>query len=163
MTTTRAPGSGEPVGQDAAFQVAPELFLHVIRHAVAHGIGLVGQGQVGLQVFPDDTVQRGGLGAAPTIGPGMGAAWRRPRRGCGPPRLSRSGSGLCGHQRRLTPEWSEAVRLAANEVFRLGRRNGSRGTSILRRRSSSAGSASAANCLCSLPSGDLCGPESQNG
>ena len=59
--------------QDAAGEVASELLLHVIGYAVAHGIGTVGQGEVGLQVFPDDAVQGGGLGPAPTIGPGMGA------------------------------------------------------------------------------------------
>jgi hypothetical protein len=46
--------SGEPMSQDSTPQVAPELLFHVIRHAVAHGIGFVGQGEVGLQVFPND-------------------------------------------------------------------------------------------------------------
>jgi hypothetical protein len=72
-TTTRAPSPRESVGQDAALQIAPKLLFHVIRHTVAHGVGLVGQGEVGLQVFPDDAVQRGGLGAAPAIGLSMGA------------------------------------------------------------------------------------------
>jgi hypothetical protein len=67
-----------------------------------HGIGLVGQGEVALQVFPDDAMQRGGLGAASrgesrsvstrrrakAWGGGMGErvppqeswAWRRPWR-----------------------------------------------------------------------------------
>ena len=70
----------------------------MVRHAIAHGIGLVGQ--VGLQVFPDDTVQRGGLGAAPAIGLGMGGGgW--PGRWCGPPGLSVSGAGLGGHRQPL--------------------------------------------------------------
>jgi hypothetical protein len=76
----RAPGSGEPMSQDAALEVAPELLLHVIRHAVAHGahgVGFVGQGQVGLQLFPYDAVERGALWPAPAIGLGMGAG-RRP-------------------------------------------------------------------------------------
>jgi hypothetical protein len=68
-----ASGPSEPVGQDAALEVAPELLFHVIRHAFAHGIGLVGQGEVGLQVFPDDAVQGSGLGAAPPVRLGMGA------------------------------------------------------------------------------------------
>ena len=62
------------MGQDPATQVAPELLFHVIRHPVAHGIGVVGQGEESLQVVPDDTVERGGLGPAPTIGLGMGDA-----------------------------------------------------------------------------------------
>ena len=49
----------------------------MIRHAVAHGVGLIGQGEVGLQVLANDAVERGGLGTAPTIGLGMGAG-RRP-------------------------------------------------------------------------------------
>ena len=63
------------MGQDAALQIAPELLFHVVRYPVAHrahGIGLIiDQGEVGLQVFPDDAVQDGGFGA-PTIGLGMG-------------------------------------------------------------------------------------------
>jgi hypothetical protein len=66
-------GSPERSGGHAALEVVPELLFHAIRHAVAHGVGLVGQGEVGLQVFPDEAVQRGGLGATPTIGLGMGA------------------------------------------------------------------------------------------
>jgi hypothetical protein len=97
VPATRASGPCKAVGQDAASQIASELFLHMIRHAVAHGIGLVGQGQVGLQVFPDDAVQRGGLGAAPTIGLGTGAG-RWPGWWCGPPGLPVSASGLCGHR-----------------------------------------------------------------
>ena len=73
VAATRASSPSEAVGQDATRQVAPELFLHVVRYAVAHGIGLIGQGEVGLQVFPDDAVERGGLGAPPSIGLGMGA------------------------------------------------------------------------------------------
>ncbi|MCJ7627523.1 MAG: hypothetical protein MUO50_03945 [Longimicrobiales bacterium] len=61
------------MGQDPAFQIAPELLFHVVRDAVAHGIGLIGQGEVGLQVLPDDAVQRGGLGAAAPVGLGLWA------------------------------------------------------------------------------------------
>lgn len=49
-------------------ETVEEPFFHVIRHTVAQGIGLVGQGEVGLQMIPDDVVQRSGLGVAPTIG-----------------------------------------------------------------------------------------------
>jgi hypothetical protein len=76
----RPPSPGEPMSQDAALEVAPELLFHVIRHAVAHGahgVGFVGQGQVGLQVFPNDAVERGGFGPAASVGLGMGAG-RRP-------------------------------------------------------------------------------------
>ena len=44
VAAARAPGPGEAVGQDAALQVAPKLSFHMIRYAVAHGVGLVGQG-----------------------------------------------------------------------------------------------------------------------
>jgi hypothetical protein len=98
MATTRAPSPGEPMSQDAAPQIAPELLLHVIRHPVAHGVGLVGQGEVALEVLPDDAVQRGGLGAAPTIGLGAGVdrwsgSW------CGPPGFPASRVGLNRHKR----------------------------------------------------------------
>lgn len=75
-----APSPGEPMSQDAALEVAPELLLHVVRHAVAHGahgVGLIGQGEISFQVFPDNTVERGGFGPAPAIGLGMGVG-RRP-------------------------------------------------------------------------------------
>jgi hypothetical protein len=52
----RAPCPGEPMSQDSTPQVAPELSFHVIRHAVAHEVGLVGQGEIRLEVFPDDPV-----------------------------------------------------------------------------------------------------------
>jgi len=89
------------VGQEPAFQITPELLFDVIGYGVAQraqGIGLVGQGEVGLQVLPDDAVQRGGLGAAPTIGLGMGAG-RWPGWWCRPPGFPVSGAGLCGHWR----------------------------------------------------------------
>ena len=90
--------SGKSVGQDATGQIAPELFLHVIRHSVAHGIGLVGQGEVRLEVLPDDAVQRGGLGTAPTIGLGVGVS-RWPGWWCGPPGFPAGRVGLNRHQR----------------------------------------------------------------
>ncbi len=98
VTTAGAPGPSKAVGQDAACQVAPELLLHMIRYAVAHGVGLIGQGQVGLQVFPDDAVERGGLGAAPAIELGLGGG-RRPGRRRGPPCCSLCWPGLCGHRK----------------------------------------------------------------
>jgi len=77
ITAGCASGPGEPMSQDPTPQVAPELSFHVVRHGVAHGIGTVGQGEVGFQVFPNDAVQRGGFGAASPIGLGMGVG-RRP-------------------------------------------------------------------------------------
>ena len=101
VAAARASGPSEAVGQDTAGEIAPELLLHVIRHAVAHGIGLVVQGEVGLQVLPDDAVQGGGFGPAPTIGLGMGVG-RRPGWRSGPPGLPVGGVSLCGHQWPLT-------------------------------------------------------------
>jgi len=70
--------------------------FHGIRYAAAHGIGPGCQGQVGLQALPDDTVQRGGLGLAATVGLGTRAR-RRPRSGRGSPDLVLR-SGLCFHR-----------------------------------------------------------------
>ncbi|MFC1791242.1 hypothetical protein ACFL0I_02095 [Gemmatimonadota bacterium] len=56
MTTTGAPGPGETVGQDPASEVTPELVLDVGGHTLAHGVGLRGEGQVALEVLPDDAV-----------------------------------------------------------------------------------------------------------
>ena len=95
------------MGQDSALEVAPESLFNMIRYAVAHGVGLIGQGEVGLQVLPDDAVEGGGLGTAPTIGLGMGAGrwsgWL-----CGPPGLPASRVGLNRHQR---PPGSRGVEL----------------------------------------------------
>lgn len=71
MAAGGAPGPGEAVGQDAALQIAPELFVHVVRHTVGRGIGLMGQGEVGLEMLADDAVERGGLGPAAPVGLGM--------------------------------------------------------------------------------------------
>jgi len=60
-----AAGAGEAVGEDAAFQIAAELPLHVLRHAVA--LPLLGQRQVGLEMALNSAVQRRVLGAAPAI------------------------------------------------------------------------------------------------
>jgi hypothetical protein len=98
-----ASSPGKAVGQDAAPEIAPEFLFHVIGDAVAKGLCFIGQGEVGLQVLPDDTVQGGSFGAAPAIGLGMGAG-RWPGWWCGPPRPSVSGAGLCGHR------WSPASR-----------------------------------------------------
>jgi len=73
MSASRASSPGEAVGQDAAPEIAPEFPFYVIGDAVAKGFCFMGQGEVGLQVLPDDTVQGGGFGAAPAIGMGMGA------------------------------------------------------------------------------------------
>jgi hypothetical protein len=68
-----ASGPSGRVGRDAAVEVPPGLFFHVIQYAFAHGIGLVGQGKAGLQVFPDGAVQGGGLGAASPVGLRIGS------------------------------------------------------------------------------------------
>ena len=59
-----APGTGEAVGQNAAFEVAAQLPLHVRRHAVPIGVPLAGEPQAGLEVPLDRLVQRRALGAA---------------------------------------------------------------------------------------------------
>ena len=115
-----ASSPGEAMSQDATPQVAPELLFHMIRHAVAHGIGLVGQGEVGLQVFPDDAVQGGAFGPAPTIGLGTGAG-RWPGWRSGPPGLPVGGVSLCGHQWPLTSTGTvEYVSTSKREMGRGG-------------------------------------------
>jgi hypothetical protein len=99
-------GASDPskaVGQDSAFEVAPQSPLHVRRDSVAQGIGFVGQSEIGLQVFPDDAVERGGLGPAAAIALGLGGG-RRSGRKRRPAGLGVSGAGLCGHR------WSLASR-----------------------------------------------------
>ena len=64
---------GRGLGQDAAPEVAPELLLHAVRYALAHAVGLVGQGEVGFQVFLSDAVERGGLGPPAPLGLGKEA------------------------------------------------------------------------------------------
>ena len=49
VSTLPAPGAGEAVGQDAAFQIAAKLPLHILRHAVPIGVPLAGERQVGLE------------------------------------------------------------------------------------------------------------------
>ena len=98
VPTGGASGPSEAVGHDPAFEVAPELLLHMFRYAVTHGIGLVGLGDVGLKVLPDDAVERGGLGVAPTIGLGLGAG-RRPGRRRGPPGCLLCLPDLSGHRK----------------------------------------------------------------
>ena len=91
----------------------------MVRHAVAHGahgVGTAGQGEVGLQVLPDDAVQGGGLGPAAPVGLGMGAG-RRPGRWRGPPGLSLSGTGVCGHRRPLASRGAKrCVSTSADEA-----------------------------------------------
>jgi hypothetical protein len=62
-----AAGPGEAVGQNAAFEVAAKLPLHVPRHAVPVGVPVAGERQVGLQMTLQRAVQRRALGAAPAI------------------------------------------------------------------------------------------------
>ena len=104
VATGWASSPSEPVGQDPALQagtarsVVAELLFYVIRYAVAHRVGLIGQGEVGLQALPEDAVERCGLGAAPAIGLRMGAG-RWPGWWCGPPDLPARRMGLNRHQR----------------------------------------------------------------
>lgn len=67
-------------------------------HPVAHGVGFLSLGEVGLEVFPDDTVQRGVLGTPTSVGPGLGAGGPG-RSGSRPADLPLAGMGLCGHRR----------------------------------------------------------------
>ena len=53
-------GSGEPVREDAAAEVGPEVLLDPGRDAVAQGIRLGGLRDEGLEVVLDDGVERGG-------------------------------------------------------------------------------------------------------
>jgi hypothetical protein len=55
----RAVGTGEAIGEDAAFQVASEVPLDIGRHRMAIPIAFTRQHQVGLQVLLDDAVQDG--------------------------------------------------------------------------------------------------------
>jgi hypothetical protein len=66
MTAVAAPGAGEPVGEDAATEVCPEVPLDPGGDAVAEGIGCLGLGEEGLEVMLDDGVERrsGGLARA---------------------------------------------------------------------------------------------------
>jgi hypothetical protein len=98
VTTTGAPGPCEPVGQDAAAQVAPELVLHVDGHTVAHGVDLCSLGQVALKVFPHDAVQSGGLGPPPPVGLGKRAG-RWLRGGSRPAGFPLGGTCMSGHRR----------------------------------------------------------------
>ena len=99
------------MGQDFAAQVAPELFLDVGGHAVAHRIAFGGHGQIALQVLPDDAVQGGGLGPPPPVGLGMRAR-RRLWGGRRPAGLPLARMGLGGHRRIVTSRgarWSVSM------------------------------------------------------
>ena len=63
------------MGQDATAQVTSELVLDMRGHPIAHGVGFLGLSQVGLEVFPDDTVQGRVLGPPTPVGLGRGAGW----------------------------------------------------------------------------------------
>ena len=77
--------SGEAVCEDSALQVGSEVLLHPERDAVAHGVGLGGLGEEGLEMMLDHGVERRGCGPAlPVDGPGhgpVGYLGRRPRNG----------------------------------------------------------------------------------
>ena len=109
MAAGGAPGPGEAVGQDPALQVAPELFLHVVRYTVGRGIGLMGQGEVGLEMLADDAVQRGGLGPAAPVGLGM-RTWGPVRCRNRPADPPRGELGLDGQWRPMTSRVSLTYR-----------------------------------------------------
>ena len=55
------------MGQDAAFEIAAELPLHVPGHAVPIAAPLAGERQVGLQMALNSALQRRALGAAAAV------------------------------------------------------------------------------------------------
>jgi hypothetical protein len=55
------------VGEDAAFQIATVLPLHILRHGLPIGVPLAGERQVGLEMALNRAVQRGALGAASAV------------------------------------------------------------------------------------------------
>jgi hypothetical protein len=65
VSAVPAAGTRETVSQDAAFEVAAKLPLHIRRHAPA--LPLLGLRQVGLEMALNRAVQRRVLGAAATI------------------------------------------------------------------------------------------------
>lgn len=60
-------GASEAVGQDPAPEVGTELGLHEIRDGVSEGIGLLGPGQIRLQVTPHEPVQGRPLGPSSAV------------------------------------------------------------------------------------------------
>jgi hypothetical protein len=134
VPTGGASDPSEAVGQDTALEVAPEFLFHMIRHAVSHGVGLIGQGQVGLQVLPDDAVERRSLGTAPPVGLGRDAG-RWSGRLCGPPGLPASRVGLDRHQRPPASRGVERGVSTSRTADRWGGRmeEGARGQAIGRK------------------------------
>ena len=66
MSAAPTARTGETVGQDAAFEVATKLPLHVLRHAAAI-VALAGKFQIGLEMRLHRVVQRRALGATPAV------------------------------------------------------------------------------------------------
>jgi hypothetical protein len=64
VSAVLASSAGEAVGQNAAFEVAAKLPLHVPRHVVPVGLPVAGERQVGLQMALHRAVQGCALGAA---------------------------------------------------------------------------------------------------
>ena len=54
MPAVRTAGAGEAGGDDAAFEITPELPFHVGRHTLAVPVVFPGQREVGLQVLLHD-------------------------------------------------------------------------------------------------------------
>ena len=67
MPAVRAPGPGEAVGEDAAFQITPELPFYVGRHALRVPVVLTCECEIGLQVLLDDLVEGGLFGMAAAV------------------------------------------------------------------------------------------------
>jgi len=72
-----APGAGEAVGEDAAFEAAAKLPLHVLRHAAAIVVPLAGERQVSLEMALHRAVQRRALGAASAVDSAAGRSLDR--------------------------------------------------------------------------------------
>jgi hypothetical protein len=67
MAAVRTPGPGKTIGEDAALEVAPELALHVDRHALPVLVILPCEREVSLQMLLDDSVEGRLLGMSAGI------------------------------------------------------------------------------------------------
>ena len=78
MAAGRATGRTETPGQDPTPEIAAEFTLHTRRHPLAVPVPFARQREVGLQMFLDQTVEDGPLGAAPDVGSGSASpvGWR---------------------------------------------------------------------------------------
>ena len=67
MTTLRAAGAGEAIGQDAALKVTTKFAFDIGRHALHVPVVLTRECEIGLQVLLDDLVEGGLLGMAAAV------------------------------------------------------------------------------------------------